>query len=177
MDSPSAGQAGSSNDEEAIALAKEEDGGAPPSELFLKSNEELSKMLHDLSGKVPPPRTSKKRLIKRIERLTQPAAAVVSKGLKRKPEDDDVSGAASAPNPNKVQKVGSVLPELSAVQISEMKKVLSVSVETLYTHRELLPMWDSIGMTLVYPVKKGKDIVLRAMKDFATRNLAFHKIE
>ena len=158
----------------AVNRIKEENGGVLPSELYLQTNEQLSKLLHDLSGKFPPPRTSKKVLVARIEKLTQASQASSSTSLKRK-VDEITPGTISTPAPPKKVPRG-CLAQLSAVQICEMKRIKTGENLTSYTHRELQPMWTIMGITSMYPQRSSKELVLVKMKEFVDRNLTFHAI-
>eukprot|EP01032_Pedospumella_encystans_P018658 gene18658-21231_t len=103
------------NYDKAINRIKEENGGVLPSGLYLQTNEQLSKLIYDLSGKVAPPRTSKKVLVARIEKLTLASQASSATTLKRK-ADEITPGLAPAPAPPKKVPRG-CLPQLTAVQI------------------------------------------------------------
>ena len=161
------------NYDKAINRIKEENGGVLPSGLYLQTNEQLSKLIHDLSGKFAPPRTSKKVLVARIEKLTQASQASSTTTLKRK-ADDITPGLTPAPAPPKKVPRG-CLPQLTAVQICEMKRTRTAEL-THYTHRELYPMWLRMGVTSQYPRRSSKELVVTKMKEFSERNLAFHAI-
>ncbi|CAK9001556.1 DEAD-box ATP-dependent RNA helicase 25 [Durusdinium trenchii] len=56
--------------EMALERIKEQHGGTLPSDLYHQTNHELMKMVEDLTGTRPGPRTSKATLVNRIERAT-----------------------------------------------------------------------------------------------------------
>jgi hypothetical protein len=58
---------------------KERNGGELPSDVYLMTNNKLSEMLHDLTGNLPAPRTSKEILVKRLERATQKSTSTSTK--------------------------------------------------------------------------------------------------
>ena len=163
----------------ALEKAKEENGGVLPSDLYLQTNEQLSRLLYDLTGKMPPPRTSKKILIARVERSTNASHMATASSKKRSLDelgDVDLAGGNKklAIAPKKAPR--GCLSSLSAGQVAELKRFLNTSVDRLsiYTHRELQPMWTRIGMTSRYPHMTGKATVINKMQVFAQNNLEFH---
>lgn len=161
---------GNKNYLKSLEKIREENGGTLPSDLYLQTNEQLTALLYDLTGKIAPARTAKKVLVARIERAT--GASEKAATTKRK-IDDSVDDHHS----NKKMKVPrGCLGELTAGQISEMKRILRSSSEAIevYTHRELMPMWSRMGVTSKYPPMTAKAKVVAKMKDFATKNLEFH---
>lgn len=202
------------NQKFAIDRIKDKNGGALPSELYLKKNEELSKMVFDLTGKMPSARASKETLVAQIEKATNgatpakattkstPAKSAPAKSTpakadtsakKRKLENDDdapivgAKGAAKQPAAKKAtakpaedeaKKIPrGCLAELTPAQKAEMKLVLSQTVEAMaskYTHKELQPIWERLGVTSKYPMMSPKTTIVTKMQEFATRNLAYH---
>lgn len=151
---------------------KAENGGVLPSDLYLQTNEELSKLLYDLTGKFPPPRTSKKVLVARIERHTH--ASTDAKATKKRNIDEvgDIDDSHTATAPKKTKR--GCLPELTAGQISEMRRVLGNSSMESHTHKELYPMWGRMGVIRQFPHRDSKKNIIQAMREFAERNLEFH---
>lgn len=176
----------------ALERIKAENGGELPSDLYLQTNEELTKLLYDLTGKIAPVRTSKKILVGRIERAT--AASEEAKSTKKRKADDKDTAAAGendAPDSTTTKKKSKsaasrplkpprgCLAELSAGQVAQMKRMLGSSAEHMsgYTHRELRPMWARLGMTAMYPHMTGKATVIERMTKFSEKNLAFHELQ
>ena len=143
------------------------------SDLYLQTNEQLANMLYDLTGRHAPPRTSKKILVARIEKATGASTGESVTGTKRKAE------AENNQSNKKVQKAPrGCLASLTTGQISEMKRILQAKPEAMevYTHRELMPMWERMGVIARYPPMTAKAKVLDRMRAFATKNLEFHQL-
>jgi hypothetical protein len=152
----------------AIEAAKARHGGTLPSDLYLRTNEQLTQMLHSLTGKFTPPRTSKETLIARIERHS---GTGVSKGIKKK-------SGLTEPRPVKQAKRG-LLPTLSATQIVEMQGILTASAaetESRCAHSQLMPIWTRIGVKAQYPRRSAKSLVVNRLRTFALNNLQYHDV-
>jgi hypothetical protein len=167
---------GSANHQKAIERIKAENDGVLPSDLYLQTNEELSKLLFDLTGKFPPPRTSKKVLVARIERYTDASSeATITKKRKVEPDaQEDASLTKAVAMPKKTKR--GCLAALTAGQISEMKRILLSANADNFTHRELEPMWARMGVIARYPVRYSKSNIISKMQEFARRNLEFHEL-
>ena len=159
---------GEANYQKSIEKIKEENGGKLPSDLYLQTNEQLTNLLRDLTGKFAPPRTSKKVLVARIERYTN--ASQESSITGKRKIDMDVNSSI----PKKTKR--GCLPELSAGQISEMRRVLSNNNMESYTHRELFPIWTRMGVTSQYPGRDSKSNIIEKMRQFAKRNFEYHNL-
>ena len=81
------------NYEKSIEAIKAKHGGVLPSDLYLRTNAELSKLVFDLTGKQPSGTASKTSLVTRIEKHE---AKIAAAGAKRKADDDAVSPAKKA---------------------------------------------------------------------------------
>lgn len=160
---------GATNYNKALERIKEENGGKLPSDLYLQTNEELSRLLFDLTGKMPPPRTSKKILVARIEKFTN--ASADTKTTKKRRND---SFDSDSEKPKKTKR--GCLPELTAGQISEMRRVLADNNLESRTHKEIAPMWDRMGVIAQYPHRDSKSNIIDKMREFAMRNLEFHEL-
>lgn len=158
---------------------KEENGGELPSDLYLQTNEQLTKLLYDLTGKSAAPRTSKKILVGRVERATSASEQAKSTTTKRKETGAEEKEESTSKKSKKPPKPRGCLLELSAGQIAQMKRMMKTSTDDMNkkTHSELRPMWDKLGMTAKYPNMTGKATVIERMKSFAEKNLAYHKLK
>jgi len=159
---------------------KERNGGELPSDVYLMTNNKLSEMLYDLTGKLPAPRTSKEILVKRLERATQKSTststkspAPVTAGKRKNCESANVSAA-----PSKKPKIKrGCIDSPTAAQVLEMKRVVKLSVEDMacrYKHRELSEIWYKMGVISQFPQRSGKETVVQKLREFAERNLDFH---
>eukprot|EP00438_Fugacium_kawagutii_P000190 Skav205011 [mRNA] locus=scaffold2134:89208:95808:- [translate_table: standard] len=125
-------------------VSKEQDG-----EALARTNAELGKMVEDLTGRRPPPRTSKATLVNRIERA--------SLGNARKSSTAQLS--------EKAPKRG-CRATISKGQLAQMRSVLKSDVASLalrHTHKDLEKMWNRMGMTSMYPKMTG-DLALKLEK-------------
>eukprot|EP00039_Didymoeca_costata_P030186 m.28275 g.28275 ORF g.28275 m.28275 type:complete len:165 (-) comp7987_c0_seq1:148-642(-) len=157
------GYAGSSNYERSLSRIKEENGGELPSELYLKTNAQLSDMIQDMSGKRPGPQTSKKVLVKRLEKLLE------KKGVNTKKRKADEEGSS----PVTTKKAKGSSSSFSLSQIAEMKRVLSMDADTMasrYKHRELYTIWNNMGYKAQFPDRSSKATVVEKMRKFAAKN-------
>jgi hypothetical protein len=144
---------------QAIARIKDANGGELPSDLYLRTNEDLGKLLYDLTGKQPSRTASKTSLVQRIEKHN----AKVS-GTKRKA--DEFSGKE---NGGTTAKAGRAV---SAGQLAESRRILASSAESLEsrtTHSELLKMWERIGMKAKYPHRSSKASVIDRLRKYAMK--------
>lgn len=165
------GSVGHANYAKSLDKIKAENDGKLPSDLYLQTNEQLANMLYDLTGRFAPPRTSKKILVARIEKATGASTSASVRGTKRKADAENAS--------KKVQKAPrGCLASLTPGQIGEMKRMLQAKPEAMetYTHRELLPMWERMGVIARYPPMTAKAKVIDKMRAFATKNLEFHQL-
>ncbi|CAE7342115.1 unnamed protein product [Symbiodinium sp. CCMP2592] len=124
------------------------------------TNAELGKMVEDLTGRRPPPRTSKTTLVSRIERA--------SLGDMRKSKTAQVC--------EKAPKRG-CRATISKGQLAQMRSVLKSEASALalrHSHKDLEKMWNRMGMIAMYPKMTGKETVISRMKAFATRNIEHH---
>lgn len=173
----------SSNYERAIEAAKAKNGGELPSDLYLKTNAQLGKILYGLTGEIKhtfPARVSKEILVKRIIKLTHAPTKGVSQdvGSKRSLSEVD-NGTANKENSVQLKKPRNVLASLSQIQIVEMKRICAITHNALLDmkhEKELQPLWQSVGMTSKYPHMTGKEKVMERMKLFAEANLSYHNI-
>ena len=179
----------SSNYEKAITAIKDKNGGKLPSDLYLKTNAELGKILYGLTGDIKhtfPARVSKETLVKRVIKLTHaptmgvshsavnPAPPVGSKRSLSEGEND-----VNKENIVKAKKPRNVLLSLSQLQIVEMKRICAITHDALQFmkhEKDLNPLWLSVGMTSKYPHMTGKEKVMERMKIFAEANLSYHSI-
>lgn len=147
-------------------------------------------MIGDIKHKFPS-RTSKEILVKRIQKITATSAVnskmnsaniqteSLSNSTKRKLDSNNENKENS--NQNKivsVKKPRNCLPVLTEMQIVQMKRVLAITGEQLLGMKHdahLRPLWDSIGMTSMYPHMTGKEKVMTRLKAFAESNLRFHR--
>ena len=171
----------STNYEKAIASIKEKNGGQLPSDLYTKTNSELSKILYDLTGDFKyklNQRVSKEALVKRVERLTMKVAPTKTIGIKRSAEEENVCpqneiGRTSIP----LKTPRNVMGSLSPVQVAQMKRVMAITPDHLAElkhEKDLRPLWSSIGMTAKYPNTTGKEKIFERLKNFSETNLKFH---
>lgn len=184
---------------EAVERIKEKNGGVLPSELYLMTNEELIKMVTDLTGKAPSARTSKTTLVQKIEKLTgsdtkksstkKGDSEEVTSSKKRKMSEKVDSDSDSEPivetkkKQSKKKEIESkkpprgCLPTLTSTQRAEMKRVLAHDEEEMeknHTHKDLTSMWKRIGLTSRYPHMSPKSTVVTRLRGFAEKNLKYH---
>ena len=168
-----------SNYEKSLESIKQKNGGQLPSDLYTKTNTELTDILYGLTGKmtVSSRYTSKEVLVKRILKLTAtPAttATITPVGVKRPMETQ--SSTTTVPIPP-VKKTKKCLDTLTSLQIIEMKRILAITpdrLDNMKHDKHLRPLWYSVGMTAKYPHMTGKETVMEKMKDFSLVNLRYH---
>ena len=167
------------NYERSLEAIQSKNGGALPSDLFIKTNAELGKILFNLTGDFKykmNQRVSKESLVKKIQKLTVVKSATVAiSGVKRSRDDEQENAPVSTLVP--VKKPRNVLSNLSEVQVVQMKRIMSVTSEQLDImkhEKDLRPLWSDVGMTSKYPAMTGKEKVMDRMKTFAENNLKFH---
>lgn len=97
-------------------------------------------------------------------------------GKKRTLGADGNNGEVIESAPKKLAR--GCLSSLSAGQIAEMKRFMRLSSDHLngYTHRELRPMWNNMGMTVMYPAMTCKAKIIERLQSFAKKNLEGHDI-
>ena len=157
------------NQAKAIERIKAQNGGALPSDLYLQTNADLSKLIFDLTGSQPSRTASKKSLVARIEKHNAKAAAAAAKAssLKRQADDKDV-----APPANKKPKKAK--PLLSAGATAEARRVMAKPADEWAlstTHTDLRKVWARIGMKAQYPFRTSKAKVIGRLRKFAEKCL------
>ncbi|CAE7225922.1 hypothetical protein AK812_SmicGene8892 [Symbiodinium microadriaticum] len=114
------------------------------------TNAELGKMVEDLTGRRPPPRTSKTTLVSRIERASL----------------GDMRKSSSAQVSEKAPKRG-CRASISKGQLAQMRSVLKSEAPSLalrHSHKDLEKMWNRMGMIAMYPKMTGKETLISRMK-------------
>ena len=166
-----------SNYEKSLESIKQKNGGELPSDLYTKTNTELTDILYGLTGKmtVSSRYTSKEVLVKRILKFTAtPPATTTSSGVKRPMETQSTTTSVPLPPIKKTKKC---LDTLTPLQIIEMKRILAITpdrLDNMKHDKHLRPLWYSVGMTAKYPHMTGKETVMEKMKDFSLVNLRYH---
>mmetsp|Transcript_20119 Transcript_20119/g.27726 ORF Transcript_20119/g.27726 Transcript_20119/m.27726 type:complete len:175 (-) Transcript_20119:27-551(-) len=168
------------NYERALDAIKAKNGGVLPSDLYVKTNAELGKILYNLTGDskyTMNQRVSKESLVKRIQKLTEktisPKVSSMNavSGVKRTRDDDE----ENTPKPVKVPR--NVLRNITEVQFVQMKRILSITpgqLDFMKHEKDLRPLWADVGMTSKYPAMTGKEKVMERLKTFSENNLTFY---
>ena len=99
------------NYEKSIEAIKAKHGGVLPSDLYLRTNAELSKLVFDLTGKQPSGTASKTSLVTRIEKHE---AKIAAAGAKRKAADDSGKENGAAPKAARTSSSSSASPPWSS---------------------------------------------------------------
>mmetsp|Transcript_11612 Transcript_11612/g.15798 ORF Transcript_11612/g.15798 Transcript_11612/m.15798 type:complete len:172 (+) Transcript_11612:64-579(+) len=161
---------------QALDNNKEQNGGILPSDLYLKTNQQLSEILYDLTGKFPASRTSKTLLVQRIEQQTQGNSNkenIEPNAGKRKNHYDSETQA-----PAKKSKRG-CLTLLTPSQVVEMQRVMKMGASALaarYKCTQLFQIWHAMGVMANCPGRSSKENVAIKLFEFAERNLDFHNL-